>query len=469
MKKFMDENFLLTTETAKNLYHSYAKDMPIYDYHCHLNANEILENKKYNSITDIWLGGDHYKWRAMRTHGIEESKITGDTSDLEKFILWADTVQHAFGNPIYHWTHLELQRYFNIYETLNKNNAEEIFEKCNKMLESEELSARGIIKQSNVKVICTTDDPIDDLAAHRALKEENYETKVLPTFRPDKALNIELTWFYEWLGDLEETVDTKISSLSDLKNTLISRMDFFHEVGCRLSDHALDVVMFEPSTEEEVELIFNKVLAKEVLSERELKQYKGHMITFLGREYHKRGWAMQLHLGAHRNNSKRMLESIGPDTGFDSIHDETFAKGLVSILNNLDNTDQLPKTIIYTLNPRDNEVIGTVIGSFQGNGIKGKIQFGSGWWFNDQLDGMNRQMESLSQLGMIAHFVGMLTDSRSFLSFTRHEYFRRLLCKRIGEHVEAGLYPLDEEFLKELVQNICYNNAVNYFDIDVEK
>jgi glucuronate isomerase len=463
----MNEDFLLTNETAKNLYHHTAKDMPIYDYHCHLSADEILEDKKYENITELWLGGDHYKWRAMRTHGITEEMITGNVDNFEKFKLWADTVQHAFGNPLYHWTHLELKRYFDIHETLSKDNAKPVYEKINEQLKKDDLSVRGIIRKSNVKVICTTDDPVDDLYAHIKLKEEGYETKVLPTFRPDKAVNVELSWFPKWLDSLSRVVGYDITSLELLKQALIERIDFFHEVGCRLSDHALDVVMHQKASLEEVESIFERVLENKEISKDDLEKYKGHMLTFFGREYHKREWAMQLHIGAHRNNSKRMLENLGPDTGFDSIHDEPFASSLVAILDNLDSKDQLPRTIVYTLNPRDNEVVGTIIGSFQGSGIKGKIQFGSGWWFNDQLDGMTRQMEALSQLGMFSHFVGMLTDSRSFLSFTRHEYFRRLLCNRIGEYVENGMYPYDEVFLTNMVKNICYNNAVNYFSIDV--
>lgn len=468
MKEFMDQDFLLSNKTASLLYNKYAKDMPIYDYHCHLSAREIYEDKKYKNITEIWLGGDHYKWRAMRAHGIKEDFITGTEDDYLKFEKWAETVRYSFGNPLYHWTHMELRKYFNITDILSPKTSKEIYEKCNIILEGNELTVRKIIKKSNVNVICTTDDPIDDLLYHMKIKnDKSFDTLVLPAFRPDKAINIEKDIFISWLNDLSKVSGYEIKSLKSLKKALTERIDFFHNVGCRISDHALDVVLFEESDITEVEAIFLKALSKEELSVTELSKYKAHLMLFFGEEYSKRDWAMQLHIGAHRDNSTRMFKKLGPDTGYDSIHDESFAKNLVAILDSLDKNNNLPKTIIYTINPRDNEVVGTIIGSFQGEGIKSKVQFGSGWWFNDQLDGMNRQLESLQQLGLLAHFIGMLTDSRSYLSFTRHDYFRRLLCDRVGKHIEEGLYPLDEEFIGEMIGNICYNNAVNYFSIDL--
>lgn len=466
MKHFMDDNFLLTNETAVKLYHDYAKEMPIYDYHCHLSPEEIANDKRYENITEVWLGGDHYKWRALRSNGVTEDYITGDRGAKEKFDKWAATIPYTIGNPLYHWTHLELQRYFGIEETLSPETAEMIWEKANAKLQSGELTARSLIKQSNVKVICTTDDPIDSLEHHQQIAaDSSFDVKVLPTFRPDKAINIELDWFVDWLKELGTVVGYEIDSLSKLTQALAERIDFFHEVGCRVSDHALDVVQYADATEAEAAAIFDKGLKRAPISTDELKQYKGYMMVFFGREYTKRNWAMQLHIGALRNNSKRRLRDLGPDTGFDSINDTVFAQDLALLLNALDDTDELPKTIIYVLNPRDNEVIGTIIGCFQGGGIPGKIQFGSGWWFNDQKDGMERQMEALSQLGLLSRFVGMLTDSRSFLSYTRHEYFRRILCNKLGDLVENGEFPDDINFLGQIVRDISFNNAAAYFDV----
>lgn len=468
MKQFMDENFLLNNETAVKLYHDYAKEMPIYDYHCHLNPEEIANDKQYKNITEIWLGGDHYKWRAMRSNGVTEDLVTGDGDDKAKFMKWAETIPYTIGNPLYHWTHLELQRYFGITETLSPETAEMIWEKTNAKLQDGTLTARSLIKQSNVKAICTTDDPIDSLEYHKQIADDTtFDVKVLPTFRPDKSINIELDWFVDWINDLSKVVGYEISSLDSLTKALTERIDFFHEVGCRVSDHALDVVQYEDSTKEEAEAIFQKGMKREPITIEELKKYKGYMMVFFGREYNKRNWAMQLHIGALRNNSERCLRNLGPDTGFDSINDTVFAQDLARLLNALDDTNELPKTIIYVLNPRDNEVIGTIIGCFQGGGTPGKIQFGSGWWFNDQKDGMERQMEALCQLGLISRFVGMLTDSRSFLSYTRHEYFRRILCNKIGTLVENGEFPNDMAFLGKIVQNISFNNAADYFDVEL--
>jgi len=465
MKAFMDENFLLSNDTAVTLYHQYAKEMPIYDYHCHISPKEIAENKKYRNITEIWLGGDHYKWRAMRSNGVPEKYITGDASDKEKFMKWAETMPYCIGNPLYHWTHLELKRYFGIDKLLSPETADEIWEKCNAVLEN--LTVRDIIKKSNVKLLCTTDDPTDTLEYHKAIAEDKtFDVKVLPAFRPDKSFNIEKEGFKEWIAKLGQVVGFEIKTFDDLTKALKARLEYFHEVGCRISDHALDPVVFEPGTADEATVILQKGLKGEVLTEKEIKKYKTQVMLFLGREYARLGWTMQLHIGTIRNNNSRMMRLLGPDTGFDAIADYTYGESLAKFLDALDSTDQLPKTILYTLNPRDNEMLGTIIGCFQG-GIPGKMQFGSGWWFNDQKDGMIRQMVALANLGLLSRFVGMLTDSRSFLSYTRHEYFRRILCNLLGEWVENGEAPNDMKLLGEMVQNICYNNAKNYFGIEL--
>lgn len=467
MKQFMDDNFLLNNKTAEKLYHDYAKEMPIFDYHCHLNPKEIAENKKYRNITEIWLGGDHYKWRAMRINGIEEKYITGDASDKEKFIKWAETMPICIGNPLYHWTLLELKIYFNINTRLSPDTAEEIWEKCNEMLKRDEFSARELIKRSNVKVVCTTDDPADSLEYHIAMaKDSTLGFKVLPAFRPDKAINIDKEGFAVWLCKLGTAAGIEIKTFEDLKKALAQRIEFFHQVGCRLSDHALDSVAYREGTEEEASNILEKALADSVLTEAEIQKYKTQMLLFLGREYAHRNWVMQLHIGAIRNNSKRMLKRLGADTGYDAIGDYVFAEALANTLNALDETDELPKTILYCLNPRDNEVLGSITGCFQREGIPGKIQFGSGWWFNDQKDGIIRQMTTLANLGLLRRFIGMLTDSRSFLSYARHEYFRRVLCNLLGEWVENGEAPEDMELLENMVRDICFNNARNYFQVE---
>lgn len=464
MKKFMDESFLLNNEIAVKLYHEYAKDMPIIDYHCHLNPKEIAENKKYRNLTEIWLGGDHYKWKAMRSNGIDEKYITGDAADKEKFLKWAETVPYTIGNPLYHWTHLELKRYFGIDTVLNPQTAEEIWETCNELLQKEEFTARGLIKRSNVGVICTTDDPIDSLEYHKAIASDAaFDVDVFPTFRPDKGVNIEKEGFGDWIKKLEQVTGREIVSYDNLIEALEARIQFFHEMGCKVSDHALDPIVFEEADDEELNSIFSKGLKGEKLTESEVKKYKTGVLIFLGRTYAKLGWVMQLHIGTIRNVNTRMMKLIGPDTGFDTIGDYIFAQALAQFLDALDKEDQLPKTILYTLNPRDNEVLATMIGSFQGGGVPGKIQFGSGWWFNDQKDGMIRQMIALSNVGLISRFVGMLTDSRSFLSYTRHEYFRRILCNLLGEWVENGELPGDMELLGKVVKDISYYNANQYF------
>lgn len=468
MKPFMDENFLLTNKTAEILYHNYAKDMPIFDYHCHLSPKEIAENKRYKNITEVWLGGDHYKWRAMRACGVDERYITGDATDKEKFLKWAETMPNCIGNPLYHWTHQELRTYFGINQLLSPETAEEIWETCNNLLQQDEFSARGLIKRSNVMGLCTTDDPADSLEYHVALdQDKTFDVKVLPAFRPDKSFNIEKEGFAAYLGRLGKVSGQEITSLNGLLAVLQQRIEFFHEVGCRVSDHALDPIVFEVGTDAEVNAILHKALQGEPLTVSEIKKYKTCIMIFLGKQYARLGWVMQLHIGTIRNNSTRMMRLLGPDTGFDAIADYTFAESLARYLDALDTTDELPKTILYCLNPRDNEVLASIAGCFQGGGIAGKIQFGSGWWFNDQKDGMIRQMIALSNLGLLSQFVGMLTDSRSFLSYTRHDYFRRILCNLLGEWVVDGEAPNDIQLLGSMVQNICYNNAQRYFPVQL--
>ena len=463
MRKFMDDNFLLSTDTAITLYHDHAKNMPICDYHCHLNPKEIAEDKRYNNITEIWLGGDHYKWRTMRSFGIEEKYITGDASDYEKFQAFAKVMPYLIGNPMYHWSHLELKRYFGIEETLSPKTCEAIWNKCNEIINSDDFSARAMIKKSNVKYIGTTDDPIDNLEYHIQIsKDENFDCEVRPSFRPDKALKIQGADFVEYINLLGKTENTEIKDYETLLTVLEKRLDFFVENGCQITDHSIERVYFREASLEEVKVIFEKALAGEELSLEEIEKYNTLTMISLGRMYSKRNMVMQLHIGALRNNNTRMFKKLGADVGFDSIDDGEIATGISRLLDSLDMTDELPKTILYCLNPKDNEVLGTMIGNFQGGGVAGKIQFGSGWWFNDQKDGMERQMMALSQLGLISQFVGMLTDSRSFLSYTRHEYFRRILCNYIGGLVENGEYPCDMEILGEIIENICYNNINRY-------
>lgn len=465
MKKFMDDNFLLSTDTAITLYHEYAKNMPICDYHCHLNPQEIAEDKRYNNITEIWLGGDHYKWRTMRSFGIEEKYITGDASDYEKFQAFAKVMPYLIGNPMYHWSHLELKRYFGIEETLSPKTCESIWNRCNEIINRDDFSARAMIKKSNVKYIGTTDDPIDNLEYHIQIsKDENFDCEVRPSFRPDKALKIQGEGFEGYINLLGKTENTEINDYETLLNVLEKRLDFFVENGCKITDHSLERVYFRQATLEEVNAIFKKALNGEELSIEEIEKYSTLTMISLGRMYSKRNMVMQLHIGALRNNNTRMFKKLGADVGFDSIDDGEIATGISRLLDSLDMTDELPKTILYCLNPKDNEVLGTMIGNFQGGGVAGKIQFGSGWWFNDQKDGMERQMMALSQLGLISQFVGMLTDSRSFLSYTRHEYFRRILCNYIGKLVENGEYPCDMEILGEIIENICYNNIEKYIN-----
>lgn len=460
----MDSDFLLKNDISRELYHDFAEKMPIFDYHCHLSPKEIAENKNYENLTQIWLYGDHYKWRGMRSNGIEEKYITGDASDYEKFLAFAETMEYAYGNPLFHWSHLELKRYFGIEEIINRKNAEVIWEKANQMLKSENFRAKKLIENSNVKALCTTDDPVDTLEYHKEIaKDKNFKVKVLPTFRPDKAFFIERTEYESWLKKLEEVSEIEISTFKDLIKALDKRVAFFKSMGCVVTDLSIEKPFFKKDENNIIEDIFFKKTNGEELTCEEIEIYKTKLFVELGKIYHKNDLGMQIHMGALRNNNERMFNKLGTDIGFDSIADYDYAETLSKLLNELDKDNKLSRTILYCLNPKDNEVLATMIGNFQKNDMPGKIQFGSGWWFNDQKDGMIRQMTSLSQLGLLRRFVGMLTDSRSFLSYTRHEYFRRILCDLIGTWVEDGEVPYDKEILSAMVKEICFYNAKNYF------
>lgn len=462
MKAFMDKDFLLETDTAKTLYHDYAAAMPIIDYHCHLSPQEIAEDKRYENITQVWLYGDHYKWRAMRSAGVDERYITGDASDYDKFLAWAKVMPLCIGNPLYHWTHLELQRFFGITTPLNEQTAPQIWEETKEKLKT--LSARKLIAMSNVTAVCTTDDPADDLRYHKAIAaDSSFQTAVYPTFRPDKAVNISAADFGDYLKTLGAAAGVEITDIETLEQALMQRIAYFAENGCRLSDHAFETVPYVEASQHVVDEILKTRLAGGTLTERQVDAYKTYLMLTMGREFAKRGWVMQLHMGAMRNNNTRMFQKLGPDTGFDSIYDGNLARGLSRFLDALDTAGSLPKTILYTLNPVFNEVLGTMIGNFQSSDAPGKLQFGTAWWFCDHRDGMQQQMRALSSLGVLAKFVGMLTDSRSFLSYPRHEYFRRILCNLIGNWVENGEYPADMTALGRMVQDISYNNAKAYF------
>ena len=449
---FINDKFMLKTKAARKLYDA-VKDLPIIDYHCHLSPKMIAEDYKFRNAFDLFLGGDHYKWRQMRTNGIDEKLITGDGDEYEKFLAFARTMPYLIGNPLYHWTHLELKRYFDIDEVLNEESCERIWNRVNECLAKDEFSAQNLIKRSNVEIICTTDDPADTLEYHAALK--SFPTKILPTFRPDKAVEIGKETFIPYM----ESVG--ITSYEQLTEWIVERINYFNGFGCRLSDHALEYVPFAIG---DAKAAFDKRMAGEEITETEIDAFKTAILKVCAKEYTRLGWTMQLHIGALRNNNRRMYEKLGADVGFDSINDLAIAEKLSAFMNNLEYDDCLPKTILYTLNPKDNYVLGTMLGNFQKAPTPGKIQFGSGWWFNDQRDGMVAQMTSLANLGMLARFVGMLTDSRSFVSYPRHEYFRRILCNLIGQWVEDGEYPEDYERLYEIVRGICYYNAKNYFN-----
>ena len=466
MKDFMGKDFLLSTETAKKLYHTYAADMPIIDYHCHINPQEIAENHVFKNITEAWLGGDHYKWRMIRSNGVEEKYITGNAvSDREKFQKFAETLPKAIGNPLYHWTHLELQRYFDCHIPLSGDTAEEIWQLCNEKLQQEDMSVLGLIKKSNVKVICTTDDPADDLCWHKKIKADGLcSAQVLPAMRPDKIMGIEKAGFKEYIATLGQAAGVQIQTVRDIYTALHQRMDYFAALGCKASDHGLDYAFFQPAEESQIEAIFQKALAGESLDTREIESYKTALLLFLGQEYYDRKWVMQIHYSVQRNVNTKAFREIGADAGFDCMAQAPCGEDLVRLLDALAQAGNLPKMILYSLNPNDNALLGTVIGSFQGAEIAGKIQHGSAWWFNDSKTGMTDQLTSLANLSVLGNFVGMLTDSRSFLSYTRHEYFRRILCRLLGQWVEDGEYPDDEKTLKKIVENISYLNARHYFD-----
>ncbi|MCI5869886.1 MAG: glucuronate isomerase [Dorea sp.] len=464
MKAFMDQDFLLETETARKLYHDYAAKMPVLDYHCHISPKEIAEDRKFENITQVWLGGDHYKWRQMRSNGVEEKYITGDASDREKFQKWAETLEKAIGNPLYHWSHLELQRYFGYYGALNGETAEEVWNLCNAKLQEDGMSARNLIRQSNVTLICTTDDPVDTLEWHDQIAvDESFEVQVLPTWRPEKAMSLSRQDYLEYMDKLSEVSGVKVESFATLMDALRVRLDNFAKRGCRISDHSLEYVMYVPASDEEIEAIFAKRLAGKAISHEEEFQFKTAMMVALGKEYHKKDMAMQIHFGVKRDNNGMIFRNLGPDAGIDCIDNYAPSAQMADYLNALAVTDELPKTILYSLNPTDNAAIGTIIGCFQDSSAVGKIQQGSAWWFNDHKKGMIDQMTSLASLGLLGNFIGMLTDSRSFLSYTRHEYFRRIMCNLIGGWVENGEYPNDEKVLGRMVQDISYNNAVRYF------
>jgi glucuronate isomerase len=465
MKKFLDENFLLNNKTAERLYHEFAKPMPIIDYHCHLPPDQIAADGNFANLTQVWLYGDHYKWRAMRTNGINERYCTGDAPDFEKFQKWAETVPYTLRNPLYHWTHLELQRYFGVNEILNASSAARIYEECSAKLQTPEYSVRGLLRQMNVKVVCTTDDPIDSLEHHAAIKADGFETRILPAFRPDKAMNVDdAASFNAYLGKLETVSNISISSFQDYLDALKSRHDFFATMGCSVSDHGLEQIYAEPWTESEVRGIFSKIRSGGELTAKENATFKSAMLEIFATWDWEKGWVQQYHLGALRNNNSRAMRELGADTGWDSIGDFPQGRALTTFLGRLDTNNQLTKTILYNLNPADNEMFATMIGNFNDGSVAGKIQYGSGWWFLDQKDGMTRQINALSNMGLLSRFVGMLTDSRSFLSYPRHEYFRRLLCNMFGEEIENGELPNDIEWTGSVIRDICYNNASNYFN-----
>ncbi len=464
MKTFMGRNFLLSNEKAKELFHEFAEDMPIIDYHCHLDPKEIYEDKRFSDIAEVWLGGDHYKWRLMRAAGVPERYITGDAPGREKFRMYAETLEKAIGNPLYHWSHLELKRYFGYEGVLNGETAETVWQLAEEKLQDERFSARNLIRRSDVDVICTTDDPADTLEYHKLLREDRMvEFKVYPTFRPDKAVNIENAGYPEYIEKLAAAAKEKIHSFADLVKALIKRMDYFKSLGCRVSDHGLSYVPFERASAEEVEAVFEKAMEGTALTEKEIRLYKTALLLELGKAYAERGFVMQIHYNVQRNVDRKRFLSIGPDAGFDCMDSENRGRELAQFMNALAEEDALPKTILYSLNPNDDALLDTIAGSFQDESAVSKVQHGSAWWFNDHKEGMKKQLTSLANIGLLGGFVGMLTDSRSFLSYARHEYFRRILCDFIGGLVENGEYPDDPRALEKIVEGICYYNAKKYF------
>lgn len=462
---FITENFLLRSKTAQRLYHDYAKDLPIIDYHNHLPPQEIAEDKIFENITQAWLYGDHYKWRAMRTCGIDESYITGNRTDEEKFIKWAETAPSTIRNPLYHWTHLELERYFNIKKTFSEKSAQKIYQKCSEKLQSPEYSVRNLLKQMNVKLLCTTDDPIDSLEFHKKIKEDNFDIQVLPAFRPDQAMNIsDPEKFKIYLAKLQKASGISIHSFDRFIQALRNRHDYFALMGCRVSDHGLEEIYADAFTEKSTAAIFEKVISGNRPELKDERSFKSALLYYFALWDHEKGWIQQYHLGALRNNNSRMLKELGPDTGWDSIGDFQQARSLSKFLDSLDKENKLTKTIIYNLNPADNHLMAAMTGNFNDGSVEGKIQWGSSWWFLDQKDGMTQQINTLSSIGLISKFIGMLTDSRSFLSFPRHEYFRRILCNLFGEDIEHGELPNDLDLSGKVIQDICYNNNINYFE-----
>ncbi|MGC9342686.1 MAG: glucuronate isomerase [Bacteroidales bacterium] len=464
MKKFLDDNFLLSNKTAENLYHEYSKGLPIIDYHCHLPPNEIAQDKNFDNLTKIWLDGDHYKWRAMRANGIEEKYCTGNASDRDKFRKWAETVPYTLRNPLYHWTHLELKRYFGIEALLGPDTADDIYDKATEMLQSPEFSVQSLLKKMNVELVCTTDDPVDSLEHHMHITKKKTNTRVLPTWRPDKAMAVEDPKMYnEYIDKLEEVSGLNINNYQNLLKALKNRQDFFEKQGCRLSDHGVENFYAEEYTQKELENIFSKIRSGDNLAEKEILQFKSALLIKFGEMDHAKDWTQQFHIGAIRNNNSLMYKKLGPDKGFDSIGDFNIAKVMSRYFDILATSEKLTRTIVYNLNPRDNELIATMIYNFNDGSVPGKMQFGSGWWFLDQKDGMQKQMNALSSLGLLSRFVGMLTDSRSFLSYPRHEYFRRILCNLVGTDMENGEIPNDMEKAGKLVRDVSYYNAKNYF------
>ena len=464
MKKFLDDNFLLKNKTAETLYHEYAKAMPIIDYHCHLPQQQIAEDINFENITQAWLYGDHYKWRAMRANGINEKYCTGDATDFEKFQQWAATVPYTLRNPLYHWTHLELQRYFDVDVILNSYTAKEVYDSTSEKLRSKEYSIKNLLRKMNVVAVCTTDNPVDDLGYHQQLKDQGFEIPVLPAFRPDQAMEVkDASSFVAYVKKVETASNISVSNYNDYVSALKSRHDFFHSRGCNVSDHGLEELYADDFTDSEIATIFDKVYGGNQLSDAEQRKFKSAMLLQFAEWDFEKGWVQQFHLGALRNNNGRMLATLGPDTGFDSIGDFKQGRALSTFLSKLDTQSKLAKTIVYNLNPADNELFATMIGNFNDGSIAGKVQWGSGWWFLDQKDGMIKQMNALSNMGLLSRFVGMLTDSRSFLSFPRHEYFRRILCNLFGEEIENGELPNDIGWTGKVIQDICYYNAKNYF------
>ena len=464
MKNFMGRNFLLSTETAKELYHGFAEDMPIIDYHCHLDPKEIYEDRSFNDIAEAWLSADHYKWRLMRANGIPEEYITGEAPGREKFRMYAETLEKAIGNPLYHWSHLELRRYFGYEGVLNAETAETVWQLTEEKLQEELFSARNLIRRSDVDVICTTDDPADDLKYHKLLRDDRMvEFKVLPTFRPDKAVNIENEGYADYIEKLSDASKVRISTFSDLVKALLRRLDYFKELGCVVSDHGLSYVPYETADENSVETVFEKAMEGGILTDKEVRAYKTALLLKLGRAYAERGLVMQIHFNVQRNVDKRRFVLLGPDTGFDCMDDHNFGRELAAFMSALSKEEALPKMILYSLNPKDDTLLDTIAGSFNEEGAVCKIQHGAAWWFNDNKDGIRRQLASFANNGLLGGFVGMLTDSRSFLSYARHEYFRRILCDYIGELVENGEYPEDQRALEKMVEGICYYNAKNFF------